>query len=291
MIASSRRAKWAAAALAILAHAAVALSWDRAPETRSEGGAGAPEVRLGNSFADFAAGTLSAEAPLDSAEPAEPETADAVPPVEPAERPEAEIAKAPEALATLNAEPALPLPLPLPAVTPETDAAPAEISEALAPTKSNAGAPTRSLRPVRRSAAFEDRNTPPQPQPQPAPRGNADTNAAAGTAEGRESAPESRPGNTQSQSSAAGNAAASSYPGAVMRKISGTRKPRLSRSGSARVSFRIGPSGALAGAGIASSSGSPALDREALSLIQRASPFPPPPAGARTSFSIDIQFR
>ncbi|WP_156883657.1 energy transducer TonB family protein, partial [Salipiger mucosus] len=46
--------------------------------------------------------------------------------------------------------------------------------------------------------------------------------------------------------------------------------------------------GGLAGVSIARSSGSRRLDRDAMRVIQRAAPFPPPPSGARRSYSIQI---
>ena len=328
MIASSRGAGWAAGLLALFAHAALLLLWATPPEVMMEGGSGAPEARIGNSFADMAAGTLTAETPQDTAQLVEADPAD----VPEADRPdtaqEAERVSAEPEIAEPVAAQAAAAPLESAAIaprseaptataqdsaptapTPETAAVAATTAEAetVSPEDGAARAPTRSLRPMRRSAAFEARNAPPKPrteerrletprtetprQAAPTPRGNADTNAAAGITAGRSEATPSNRTGAQTQSSAAGNAAASNYPGTVMRKISGTRKPRLNRSGSARVSFSIGASGALAGASIAKSSGVAALDREALNLIRRASPFPPPPLGARTRFSIDIQFR
>ena len=47
----------------------------------------------------------------------------------------------------------------------------------------------------------------------------------------------------------------------------------------------------LAGLSVARSSGSAALDRAALRVVQRAAPFPAPPAGAQRSFSIKIEAR
>ena len=76
-----------------------------------------------------------------------------------------------------------------------------------------------------------------------------------------------------------------------MRKISRVRKPRTSVKGVAHVSFVIGGGGQLASLRIRKSSGSSELDQLALQQIRKAAPFPPPPAGARTQFSIAIKGR
>ena len=61
--------------------------------------------------------------------------------------------------------------------------------------------------------------------------------------------------------------------------------------GATVVAFRVAGSGGLAGLSVARSSGSAALDRAALRVVQRAAPFPAPPAGAQRSFSIKIEAR
>lgn len=63
--------------------------------------------------------------------------------------------------------------------------------------------------------------------------------------------------------------------------------------GIAILSFTVDQGGRVLGSRIAKSSGSAALDREALSLIQRAAPVPPPPAGipgGRVSISVPLQY-
>ncbi|WP_150297138.1 TonB family protein [Salipiger aestuarii] len=122
------------------------------------------------------------------------------------------------------------------------------------------------------------------------PQGNSDRNARAGQASGTQTAraASSGPGGRSADS---GNAAASNYPGEVMRKLRRVSPPRLNARGSAVIAFRIGGSGGLAGLAVARSSGSAALDRAALRVVQSASPFPAPPSGARRSFSIEIKAR
>lgn len=53
---------------------------------------------------------------------------------------------------------------------------------------------------------------------------------------------------------------------------------RRGREGVARVTFTVSDSGAVIASQLAGSSGTIALDREALAMLQRASPLPPPPA-------------
>ncbi|WP_315783461.1 MULTISPECIES: TonB family protein [unclassified Bradyrhizobium] len=49
------------------------------------------------------------------------------------------------------------------------------------------------------------------------------------------------------------------------------------QGGTARVVFHIDRSGHLLSAALAESAGDPALDKEALAIVERAQPFPPPP--------------
>ena len=57
------------------------------------------------------------------------------------------------------------------------------------------------------------------------------------------------------------------------------------------VAFRVASNGGLTSVSIARSSGSSALDQAALRVDQRSAPFPPPPNGARRSFSVQIKGR
>jgi len=63
--------------------------------------------------------------------------------------------------------------------------------------------------------------------------------------------------------------------------------------GEARLAFSIDRGGRVLASRVVHSSGSDALDREALALLQRAAPFPPPPAGLpddRLSFVVPIRY-
>jgi protein TonB len=63
--------------------------------------------------------------------------------------------------------------------------------------------------------------------------------------------------------------------------------------GTARLSFSIDRSGRVVSYQLVGSSGSAALDQEALAMIQRASPLPPPPpevTGSRISLTVPVRF-
>lgn len=163
-------------------------------------------------------------------------------------------------------------------------------------------APVHSARPrtrprsvaehARRSPA--DRPTKTQATPPPTSEAGAGSDApdqVRGSADGQRDAAQAQVSDRRAAAREAGNAAASNYPGQVMRAIARQRRPSVNSRGTATVSFQIAASGALAGATLARSSGSSALDRAALDLVRRAAPFPPPPAGARRSFTIGVEGR
>ncbi len=307
MIVSSRLAKSSAASLALLAHGAVALTLASPEEARIQGASGGAEVQLGSSFADMAAGLVRPEPAKTPAEKAGPEkltperakarveqTPERAPPilaaVDPAEadsgpRLEALKPDAPETLELVAAAPAIKPLIP--------DSAPADRLTGEAP---KSAAVSRSLRPKMRTPEFEAANKPvAQPtaklQAKPAPQGGgAARSARAGSPTGNEAAKARKTGNN-GHKAAPGNAAASNYPGQVMRKLSRAGRPRVNARGTAVVAFSISSAGGLASLSLARSSGSSALDRAALGVVRSAAPFPRPPSGARRSFSIQIKGR
>lgn len=266
---------------------------------------------------------LSELAPPDEMQAAEPgaRVAETVA-VDPTERtdPEQTIASAvlPEtpliANPTLRVTPSASQPSPLPerltTFEPVRPVAPAP-SEAVAPADTLTAVDTdqidltQSLRPKVRSRAFEERNKKENPPPAPrqatstasrapdppSPRGNgAQTNTRVGAADGTAARAAQKTTGTAG-STRAGNAAASNYPGKVMRKVQRVRRPRVGESGAATVSFRVASNGGLSALTVARSSGSRALDNAALQVIRRAAPFPVPPPGAQRSFRIQIKGR
>lgn len=183
-----------------------------------------------------------------------------------------------------------------------------EETEAL---EGNPTAVARSLRPKTRSKTFEqEHKTVPVEQAAKAkpkspakkkpvktkkkavaqPKGNSNKTAKAGSTTGTKSAKSTAKSSGQgTEKKAKGNAKASNYPGQVMRKIARVRKPRVGQKGAAVVAFTIAPNGGLSAVSVARSSGSSQLDKAALNVVRKAAPFPPPPAGARRSFSIKIK--
>ena len=90
---------------------------------------------------------------------------------------------------------------------------------------------------------------------------------------------------------AANGISASAYASKVHAAIVRHRKRVAGANGSATVTFAIGPAGGLRMARISRSSGKPQLDQAALATVRSAAPFPPPPQGAKSTYSIQIYFR
>lgn len=184
------------------------------------------------------------------------------------------------------------------AVTPmltETALPPLETLAAQVPDNT---APSQSMRPKRKNSEKAAEVAAARPKPKVAKakpkvsRGNAQQSNAKGAESGNKAkAKATTQGTTKRASAQAGNAAASNYPGKVMRRISRMPKPRVKARGTALVVFSISSGGGLAGVSVARSSGSTALDQAAMQYIRKAAPFPPPPRGAQRRFSVQIKGR
>ncbi|KIC44886.1 TonB family protein [Tateyamaria sp. ANG-S1] len=304
----SRRIAAVAFLLAAGLHLGGVMRLDLTEDVMMEGGqVGAAEASLGDGFADLAQGTLSGvettevtepvpvedvAEPVEQPEPMEPAPVEEVTEVEPPE----DAVQPTETVAMVDTAP---VPEPTLRVTPTVPVAQAPAPETLTADEPDQVEATRSLRPQVRSREFEERNAPDEPPPEttrtatrtPSPQGNqAQTNARAGQADGSASAAPAQRASGQGAAQA-GNAAASNYPGQVMRRIQRVRRPRVGAQGAATVSFRVASNGALSAVSVASSSGSSDLDRAAMQVIQRAAPFPVPPPGAQRSFRIQIEGR
>ncbi len=245
---------------------------EEAPEIA--GGAAQPVARLGDSFADMVQGELTPQPADLELDPVRPDAMPNNPP-----DPSAAVEPVPSQIA-----PVAPLP-------PET---------------ARAATPLETLQPMapgERLAALPEALSAPDISPRPRPRappqalasrpaGNAESAATRGASDGTpdatavKAAPRSAPQTTQRA-----NAAASSYPGLVLRQIARVRPPRVTARGAAIVRLSIAENGALAAVGIARSSGNAQLDQAALQVVRNAGPFPPPPPGARRSFSVEIKGR
>ena len=88
-----------------------------------------------------------------------------------------------------------------------------------------------------------------------------------------------------------GNAAASNYAGLVMQHLSKFRRPRAHTPGSALITFTVMASGEIDSIEISKGSGSYKFDRDAVKFVERAAPFPEPPANIATTFSVEIEGR
>lgn len=212
------------------------------------------------------------------------------------------ISATPSTIAAIPASPVETTP-----VEPTTSAATAvvetarpETSQAVAETDAQILTPLSSPRPSVRPDGLAPPPPPPQsvqpqvaaPQPQPQPpavTGGGSTNTTRGSASGTETgAANATAPAPQQPTPQPGNAAAvANYPGQVMQQISRQGRPRLRHNGpDAVVAFRVASNGELAGVSLARSSGNPELDQAGLAIVQRSAPFPPPPSGAQTSFSV-----
>lgn len=91
----------------------------------------------------------------------------------------------------------------------------------------------------------------------------------------------------------AGKAAMSNYRGRVQSHLARYKRQVGSSRGRVVVSFTLARSGGVRGVRVVRSSGNGAIDRAALAMVRRASPFPRIPAGGPASmrFSVPISYR
>jgi protein TonB len=314
MIRRSRLVLIACAGAALMLHGAGL--WLSGTPARIEvaSGAGAMEATLGSSFADMVTGAaqpvsestvtpkrqaeavVKPVAPQNTPRPEMPRSAEAAPPDDSAARTPQEGVETPpmpraEIAAVPSVETVVPTRRPV-----ETPAAPLEVIEAQPEVEAGVQV---SRRPQARPRAIEEAAARPSPEPERretrsrSRQGNTATrDATRGSAAGTEAAAATQQGrDTARRSDDQGNAAASNYPGEVMRHLARVPRPRAASRGAALVQFSIAAGGGLASVGLARSSGSSRLDRAALTVIERAAPFPAPPAGAQRRFSVRIEGR
>ncbi|WP_322895335.1 MULTISPECIES: TonB family protein [unclassified Yoonia] len=254
-------------------HAAVLLIATPQDEPVLMSGGGTADIAaLGAAFEDFAAGSM---------------------PVVPAAQPAVQVPATQPNLTLPSSDtadlavPVAPTTATAPPVTGAT-APPPETASNVAPEVATAittePAPATSIRPVARPAQRPQQRAQAAP---PRPAGNAETDANRGSAQGQQGGQAVAAGAAPTQDMAGGQAAAN-YPGQVLRQITRLRRQTARTRGTVMVSFAVAGSGALADVAVAQSSGSAALDQMALDHIRRAAPFPPPPAGAQTSFRFEF---
>lgn len=281
---------------------------------------GPPQLAMiGNSFEDAVAGSVTGATdpvpsmPADSFTPV-PETAtppSAIPArtVEAIRPTSSATAPATAPVARIVAPIAASEPAPISAVQPDVEAtahrpiapeaaAPPNVTRVTARDAPVVQTPdTTTVRPVARpqpaqsEPTSQQRNTQPPRQASQAPQGNAVETTRAGDPAGAAQGNATRSQQGQEGQSASVGRAAAQYPQLVNRHLSRLRRPNARFDGAAIVSFTIAVTGGLAKASIARSSGNAQFDRLALAHIQRAAPFPRPPAGAQRQFNVTIRSR
>lgn len=321
MIASSPLAKTMSILLAAVLLVGVS-NFKAAEEPVLIAGAGeAPEARIGSSFEDMVAGTMTAENVADTMDSVQPDLIAEAPQRTPSVQSPitSRMAPQPDAIPTTTTPQVAPVPVPpslsddavvaaLPPkkpVVPEqsllptaprasetpTEAPPADAPETLPATDPEDNLPRVSARPKQRDPALAAQAQERQAETAQSSRGNAQINNAQGAADGTRTQQATTQGNSGQQATQSGNAAASNYPGEIMRRISRVSRPRINSRGVTTVAFSISGNGGLASVSVARTSGSSALDDAALRVVQKAAPFPPPPSGAQRQFAIRIRGR
>lgn len=288
----TRRALWAGAlagALSVVLHAGGLIAFaPAAPQLVADGPA--QLAMLGNSFEDAAIGRLTPLEPIPDPAP-RPKPVPAEPVAVAAALPSpAVVPLATRALPQTQANPVL-------AATPPnlhpSPAAPLPERIIARPEAQNPDpdTPRPQTRPAQTRPQTPRPETPRTDAPPPVPQGQADQASRAGqsAAAPTGNAPASATGGTAQGTGTSREVAA--YPQEVNRHLSRLRRPNTRFEGAAVVAFTIAPGGGLAAIAVARSSGNAEFDQLALSHIQRAAPFPPPPSGAQRSFNVTVQGR
>ena len=330
MIASSRPVFVGSVLCALTLHLA-GMAFALKPETTQIAASGAAVLtKQGNAFTDLATGVISGVTATNQAASTPPATsttaavpqatepvqsnatnasaatakvqagATAVIPSTTAVTPSTTTAR-PVTTATAAISPTQPI-APTPAKPIAQASPPAIATETITATALDPSVVLTSQRPSRRPEGLAPPPPPPPPQPTarsepaPAPRGNAQQNANAGSTsnnvpQATATTSGSNAQNAAPSATAANSAAATNYPGQVMRRISRVRKPRTNARGAVTVLFSIAPNGSLAAVSVGQSSGNTQLDQMAVQVVQRAVPFPAPPSGAQTRFNVKITGR
>ncbi len=265
---SSRRLWLAAALVAISLHAGLFYWLSR--RTVSPDAGGAPESAI-----------LIELPPMGVAEPPAAEAPPLPQEAEPEPQPEPQAQSEPQ-------------PEPPPQAEPVPDLAPAPKADAVL------ALPEKSAEPKAPPKPKIEEKPKPKKAPPPKPKTEAKQERAPHAA--RTTAPATRAGGPSGQ--AAGQAApgVSSMSAGAWRGLVSAQLNRNKRyppgaqgaSGTASISFTIDRSGHLVSARLVGSSGSAALDSEAVAIARRASPFPPPPpeiAGGHVTLTVPVNFR
>lgn len=90
---------------------------------------------------------------------------------------------------------------------------------------------------------------------------------------------------------AARSAALADWRSRAFAHISRFKRPQNGHAGTPGISISLTAAGSVTGVRLVRSSGDEVLDREAVAMAQRASPFPAPPEGRAMSFGVAINFK
>ncbi len=235
--------------------------------------------------ADLARAT---RAPRDDANPADATPSPPPDAETPAKAPDADASAATKAADAANET--APVPPLAPAQDQATEEAPAVAAAAAPPRQAAAAPPEADFAVAATAPQLEPRSLEPKPPAAPPATPRA-------TARLRPSSPATgaRAASARAPAPARGAAEIAAYRDALLAKIWGAaRYPEAARergaTGVATVRFALDGAGAVTFADLAQSSGDRALDDEALAAVRRASPLPPPPAGAPRAYSAPIRF-
>lgn len=307
------RAGWAASgafAVSLAVHGAF-LAGFAPPIGGAEPRAGSPGITMiGQAFEDRVAGVARPVTARHSIRPATPtETAEAMPsaaPVQPTRHAAARaVAPAPPA-APVRREPArrtAPDRIAAADIAASDPAARPATARSVPQTERLAGedpaggpaavsvSPRPHPRPPRPRGWAETDSAAPEPPSAPPAAGNAGADARAGAPEGRQSGSTPRQPSEDAAEVGASARQIARYPQLVNRHLSRLRRPGSTFQGTTVVGFTIARDGGLAALGIVRSSGNPAFDDLALAHVRRAVPFPAPPNGAQTRYSVAIRGR
>lgn len=126
-------------------------------------------------------------------------------------------------------------------------------------------------------------------------KANHDVDADRGRTDAKNKGKSAKDASRGAASREVGNAAADNYKGLVEKRLSRAQKRVRTRGeGSLVLSFTITADGGVSGARVSRSSGDPKLDQAGLTLLAKASPFPPIPAetGRKSwKMTVPIDFR
>jgi protein TonB len=261
--------RWVMAALVVVsAHGSLAwfaLSW-----RPNEAAAGAPEPAV---MIELAAVSVAPEA-LPTELPPAPQPAETEPEPTPPE-PEPEPVKEPEP------PPPEPIPEPEPVQQPEPEIKLPELPQLPDPAAVLAPPPPPQ---IEKPKVVERKPTPPKPKPKVVERRKPierqKPRAEQATAPPPSPAPAAAPSSAPIGTTATSSVSTASWRGMLIAHLNRYKRfPPGARTGTAQVAFSIDRGGRVLSARLTGSSGDPALDDEAVSMVRRASPVPAPPAG------------